>query len=131
MSVIDASVLVDALAVLGRSGDAARGELARHSVVEVPAIFGAEAVSALRHMAMARRLSPERAAAAVQQVKQVRAIRFPFEPFADRVWELRAGLTTYDAWYVALAERLGSELVTADATLSRASGLRCVVRLLR
>ena len=29
---------------------------------------------------------------------------FPFAPFAERVWLLRDNLTSYDAWYVALAE---------------------------
>ena len=35
-----------------------------------------------------------------------------FEPFAGRVWELRANLTSYDAWYVALAEALEAPLAT-------------------
>ena len=31
-----------------------------------------------------------------------------FEPFAERVWELRHNLTSYDACYVAVAEALRS-----------------------
>ena len=34
-------------------------------------------------------------------------------------WELRAGVTVYDAAYVALAETLDCELLTADGALSR------------
>jgi predicted nucleic acid-binding protein len=49
----------------------------------------------------------------------------PFGPYADRVWELRENLTVYDAWYVAVAERLGQPLVTADAAILGAPGLRC------
>ena len=131
MAVVDASVLVDALAVAGRAGDSARSELRRHTVLEVPAIFGAESVSALRGMVRRRQLSLARATAAVAQVRLVRAIRYPFEPFATRVWELRDVLTAYDAWYVALAEWLGTELVTADGSLTRTSGPRCTVRLPR
>lgn len=52
---------------------------------------------------------------------------YPFAPLADRVWELRANLTSYDAWYVALAEVLQFPLVTLDRRLSRASGPRCDV----
>jgi predicted nucleic acid-binding protein len=52
----------------------------------------------------------------------------PVRTFSDRVWELRANLTVYDAWYVALAEWLGTDLVTADQRLANASGLRCAVR---
>ena len=45
----------------------------------------------------------------------------------DRIWELADNLTAYDAAYVALAEAIDCPLVTADARLSRAAGLRCAV----
>ena len=48
----------------------------------------------------------------------------------DRVWQLRHNLTAYDAAYVALAEALQCPLVTADARISRAPGLRCAVTVL-
>jgi predicted nucleic acid-binding protein len=48
----------------------------------------------------------------------------------DRVWELRHNLTAYDAAYVALAETLQCPLVTGDARISRAPGLRCAVTVL-
>ncbi|MBA2239982.1 MAG: PIN domain-containing protein [Solirubrobacterales bacterium] len=43
------------------------------------------------------------------------------------MWQLRENLSAYDATYVALAEALGCPLITADARLSRAPGLRCPV----
>ncbi len=52
---------------------------------------------------------------------------YPFAPFADRVWELRATVTSYDAWYVLLAESLGCSLVTLDRRLAKAPGVRCDV----
>jgi predicted nucleic acid-binding protein len=45
----------------------------------------------------------------------------------DRVWELRDNLTAYDAAYVALAEAIDCPLVTVDARISHAPGLRCTV----
>ena len=48
---------------------------------------------------------------------------------AERVWELRGNLTVYDAWYVALAESLRTDLVTADQELRHAAGPRCLIRL--
>ena len=37
----------------------------------------------------------------------------------------RAGPTSYEAWYVALAEFLGAKLATLDATLALVPGPRC------
>ena len=50
---------------------------------------------------------------------------FGYDLLADRVWELSRNLTCYDAWYVALAELLGSSLATLDVRLTRAPGARC------
>gem|GEM_PF-5457157 len=44
--------------------------------------------------------------------------------------ELGGTSTAYDAAYVALAEVLGCELLTADQRLSQAPGPRCPIRLL-
>ena len=49
---------------------------------------------------------------------------------AARCWELRDNVTTYDAAYVALAEALRVPLLTADARLANAPGIRCEVELL-
>ena len=56
--------------------------------------------------------------------------RFSVRSLLGRCWELRHNVTPYDAAYVALAEVLGVTLLTADARLSRASGIRCEVELL-
>jgi predicted nucleic acid-binding protein len=128
VTVVDASVFVDALVSSGLHGELARDELRGQTVLEVPAIFGAEVTSALRMLVLRGELSPLRAATAREQVRTVRTIQYPFEPFSHRVWQLRANLTVYDAWYVALAEWLGTDLVTADQRLANASGLRCAVR---
>ena len=50
---------------------------------------------------------------------------FPFEPFADRIWELRHNVTSYDAWYVAIAEALKLPLATLDEPLSKSNGVTC------
>ena len=50
---------------------------------------------------------------------------FPYAPFASRVWELRDNLTSYDAWYIALAESLGVGVATLDRRMAQAPGPRC------
>lgn len=109
------------------AGAAARAELRHCAVLEVPSIFAAEVVSALCASVQRRELSPIRATAAVEQVRETRTIEYPFEPFVRRAWELRDNLTVYDAWYVALAEWLQTDLVTADDCLVRGPGPRCPV----
>ncbi|MDQ6673483.1 MAG: type II toxin-antitoxin system VapC family toxin [Chloroflexota bacterium] len=128
MTVVDASVFVDALVGLGAHGDYARAELRDHPVLQVPAIFGAEATSAVRALVLRGELSPIRAAAAVEQIRVTRTIQYPFEPFSRRVWELRSNLTVYDAWYVALAEWLETDLLTADERVANAAGTHCLIR---
>ena len=60
---------------------------------------------------------------------------FPIERHAhaaliERVFELRANLTAYDATYLALAEALDSTLVTCDKALAKVPGTRARVLVL-
>lgn len=121
MTVFDASVLVDALIVSGPPGDHARSALRDVPVLYVPSIFAAEATSAVRAMHRRGDVDLAQARGAVARIQHVTTVRYPFEPFIDRVWALRDSLSVYDAWYVALAESLSTTLVTADERLARAS----------
>lgn len=128
MSVVDASVFVDALVGTGQRADAARSELSGQQLLQVPAIFNAECVSAVRGLVLRGDLSTTRAGAAVEQIRLVRSIQYPFEPFIQRAWQLRSTVSVYDAWYVALAEWLQTDLVTADERLLSTSGATCRIR---
>jgi predicted nucleic acid-binding protein len=127
LTVFDASVLVDALVVAGPAGDDARRVLRDRSVLHVPSVFAAEVTSAIRAMQARGDVSPGQARGAVSRIKVVRIVQYPFEPFIDRVWELRDSLAVYDGWYVALAESLDTSLVTADHRLAQAAGPQCPV----
>ena len=50
---------------------------------------------------------------------------FSFEPFANRIWDLRHNVTSYDAWYLAVAEALKLPLATLDERLSKSTGAVC------
>jgi predicted nucleic acid-binding protein len=56
---------------------------------------------------------------------RLRVELFSYSPFATRVWELRENGTAYNAWYVAVAERLKAPLATLDRHLVSAPGPTC------
>ena len=95
--------------------------------LQVPAVFPAEVTSGLRGLVIRRAITPESASDARQRLRKARLRLHPFRYYAERVWELRNNLSVYDAWYVALAERLEQPLITRDAAILRAPGLRCAL----
>jgi predicted nucleic acid-binding protein len=48
----------------------------------------------------------------------------------QRLWDLRATLTAYDAVYVALAEVLDAPLVTCDGKIASAPGHHALVEVI-
>ncbi len=82
--------------------------------VHVPALCDVEVVAALRRRLLARTLSEQRARQALEDYQALPLTRHGHEPLLERVLALRHNLSAYDATYVALAEGLGAQLVTAD-----------------
>lgn len=93
--------------------------------LQVPANFPAEVTSALRGLVLAGHISDPVAVAARRRLATVRMRLHLFGPYADRIWELRDNLTVYDAWYLAVAERMDQSLLTADAAILGTPGVRC------
>jgi predicted nucleic acid-binding protein len=68
---------------------------------------------------------------ALEGFTRIALVRFPADWLRPRIWSLRPNLSAYDATYVALAEAIGATaLITADARLAGAPGIRCAVDLL-
>jgi predicted nucleic acid-binding protein len=124
--VVDASVLTPALADDDADGDRAREHLRGEQLV-APELIDLEVVSTLRRAARAKRLDERRSAQALTDLTALPLRRVPHLPLLARVWELRDNLSAYDASYVALAESLGTVLLTADGRVKRAVGTRCEV----
>ena len=125
-TVVDGSVLVAALVDSGREGKWAESALAE-GLLASPELALAEASNILRRLEQAGRILRMEAESAHVDLLRLDLELFPFAPFAERVWALRGNLTSYDAWYVALAEALDCPLVTLDRKLSRATGPTCEV----
>lgn len=122
--VVDASCVVAALVDSGDSGLWAESVLTGGTLV-APHLLPAEVANVLRRAAMSERISADTAALAHADLLELRVTLVPYEPFADRIWQLRATVSAYDAWYVALAEQLGAPLATLDRRLASAPGPRC------
>ncbi len=124
--VVDASVLVAALVDSGREGVWAESTMAEGSLAG-PELVLAEVSNILRRLERIGEISRLEANSAHRDLLRLDPDLFPFAPFADRVWALRSNLTSYDAWYVALAEALECPLVTLDRRLNRATGPVCEI----
>ena len=124
--VVDASVLAVALGDDGTAGRHARERLAAETLV-APELVDLEVVSVWRRHVAAKLMPARRAASAGADLAELPLSRSSHQPLLHRIWELRHVVTPYDAAYIALAEALDVVLVTADARLSRASGVRCEI----
>jgi predicted nucleic acid-binding protein len=122
--VVDSSVLVAALIDTGAEGTWAENVLAS-GALHAPELVRAEAANILRRLELAKRITASEASAAQGDLMQLAIELYPFDPFANRIWELRHNVTCYDGWYVAVAEGLKLPLATLDARLRRAKGPRC------
>ena len=130
MIVVDASILANALGDDEDDGDAARSELRAAGDLAAPDLVDVETVAVLRKRWLARAISDDRFDAAVTDLQRWDFERVPTLRLVRRAYELRANVTAYDAMYVALAEALGCELLTADQRLAGATGPRCSIRAL-
>lgn len=127
--VVDASVLVVALADDGPDGARARARLGHERLV-APEIIDLEVCSVLRRAVRTEQLPQGRAAIALGDLARLPMERASHSPLVHRCWELRDNVSPYDAAYVALAERAECILLTADLRLAQAPGPRCAIEVL-
>lgn len=118
--VADASSL---LAYLLRTGPADQIEaVITHpgTTLHVPALCDVEVASTFRRGLLSGSLLPDRHALALGAYLDLPLTRHGHRNLMVRILELRSNFTAYDATYVALAERLGAALLTADVRLANA-----------
>lgn len=128
MIVIDASILANALTDDGALGQVARTELAQDVHWSGPQHLLVEAFSAIRGRLLGAKIGQKRARDATGALTEAAIQLLPTAPLLNRMWELRANLSAYDAAYVAAAEAFECALLTADHRLAGAPSLRCEVR---
>ena len=125
--VVDASAVLELLLRTPRADLLAERLLDPEVSLHAPHLLDLEVAQVVRRYWRAGELTEDRAAEALADLADLRIHRHSHEPLLSRVWELRHNLTAYDAAYVALAEALGSPLLTRDTRLASAPGHSAVV----
>ena len=127
MIVSDAGILANAVGDDQAGGSRARAILIAQGPVSIPHLADIEAVTVLRRRWLRGTLDSARFSRALNDLARLPLSRHAALPYLQRVFELRANVSAYDAVYVALAETLRCALATTDARLSRATGIRCPI----
>ncbi len=117
-------MVVSALVDTGPDGQWAE-QLLQNNEIVAPSLLQVECTNVLRRLTTSGKIIDLDASMAHRDLMLLPISLFPFEPFAERVWTLRNNLSSYDAWYVAVAESLNIPLATLDIKLTNASGPGC------
>lgn len=129
MIVVDACIVANAVADDGADGDRCRALLAAGGRAGAPDVLDVEVLLVLRRMWLGGNLDDDRLRAALNDLAELPLARWPTRHLTARAAR-HLDLDPHDAVYVALAEVLEAELVTADRRLLNAPGLGCAVRVL-
>lgn len=122
--VADASAIIAALVDSGSDGQWAQ-ELIESNEIVAPSLLHVECTNVLRRLESSGTINDINASIAYKNLLLLPVTLFPFEPFAPRIWNLRNNLTSYDAWYVAVAEAIEIPLATLDKKLTNSMGPEC------
>lgn len=130
MIVLDASVVVDLLLNFPSAAKVAK-RIRSSAYIAAPHLIDAEVGQVLRRQVHLGRLLAPTAETALEHLAQLPITRASHLPLLARAFELRANLTFYDGLYVALAELVGATLLTRDAAIAGAPGVRARVELVQ
>ena len=119
--VVDSSAVIAVLAA-DKPDHALVERLSCAHELHAPQLLDIEVLHVLRRLVATGHLNARRAQQVREDFAALRVRRYPHEPLADRIWELRDTLTPSDAAFVVLAETLEVLFVTCDPRLASAQG---------
>jgi predicted nucleic acid-binding protein len=127
--VLDASV---AVAALTQPRSPAADLLSDDDAVfQVPAVFDAQVLSALRSLVRGGKFDRNAADHLIADLILLPVARWHMSALLPRMWQLRENLTPYNAAYVALAEITGTTLLTGDERIASAPTTQCTIQIVR
>jgi predicted nucleic acid-binding protein len=127
--VVDASAVLEVLLRTPAASSVEERLFAPGETLHAPHLIDLEVAQVLRRYAAAGEIAPERGRIALADFVDFPINRYPHTILLPRIWELRDGLTAYDAAYVTLAEALDAPLLTRDRKLAGAAGHRARIEL--
>jgi predicted nucleic acid-binding protein len=127
--VLDASAAIDWLLQTAVGKQIESRVYSHGESLHAPHLLDLEVVQVLRRLVRESAVCALRADQALQYLLDLRLTRYPHYVFLPQIWRLRHNLSTYDAAYVALAERLGATLITRDTRLASAPARRPKIEL--
>lgn len=128
--VCDASAVVTVLLDSGPDGEWLTRRLGAADLF-APTLLPFECSNVIRRHEIGGLISSDQAAQAHADLLELPIGLVPYESLAQRVWQLRWNLTSYDGAYVALAEALDAPLITMDRRLAEAPGIACRIEVPR
>lgn len=129
MIVVDASALLEFLLQTALGERVETRLFSLPDEIHAPHLLDVEITQALRRLVRLGEVAPDRAADAIADLTDLDLHRHGHLDLLMRAWRLRENVTAYDAMYVALAEALDARIVTCDAALANAPGLRVRIEL--
>jgi predicted nucleic acid-binding protein len=120
--VVDASAYLEALKGSPRGRRLVASLERRGETFHSPALVDAEVAQALRRWTVVGGLPAAEAAERLEVFLRWPIRRYEHAELVRRAWQLRHAASIYDGLCLALAEALGSPLVTADGRLAAVRG---------
>lgn len=130
MIVLDASAALELLLRAADHPSLVARVLRSGETIAAPHLLDLEVTHVLRRFVIGGELTAARAREAIEDHLSLDIVRYPHDGLLDRVWQLRANCTAYDAAYIVLAEALNAVLITCDSRLADVPGSRAAVEVI-
>lgn len=130
MIVLDASAALELLLRAGDHPGLVARVLRSGETIAAPHLLDLEIAQVLRRFRAAGELTAARAREAIDDHLALGINRYPHDGLLERIWQLRANCTAYDAAYIALAEAIDGVLITCDGRLADVPGIRAAVEVI-